>query len=86
MFIFITDGSPARAHNQCWIPLVANHFPPESPFTQYHQTVDPATAYLLPNEPEYSPLSHKQNKSVRRTREVTFHSEVEEVPYIDKVK
>lgn len=47
---------------------------------------EPAASYLLPVEPEYSPLSSKANRSVRRTREVTFMNEVEEVPYMDKIK
>lgn len=79
----MTDGSPARAHNQCWVPVVANHFPPESPFTS-----PPATVYLLPSEAECSPLSITKNPSRpnKRNREVTFVNEVEKVSYQNKVK
>lgn len=78
--IFFLDGSPARAHNQTWMPVVANHFPAESPFTS-----PPATMYLLPSEvaEESSPVIRNPNRANKRTREVTFVNEVEKVSYHD---
>ncbi|XP_017773183.1 PREDICTED: blood vessel epicardial substance-B-like [Nicrophorus vespilloides] len=70
-------GSIKGLHAQCWIPVVANHFPAVSPFTAAalgidgDGNIDATSTTTLLRVPEI-PMTPQRTRSFKKTREVKF--------------
>lgn len=69
-FIFLVD-TLGRLQQQCWVPLVANQFPAQSPFAPLQEQ---QSALKIPEL-----KSPQRTKSLKKNREVKFQKLMKKV-------